>query len=216
MKFASNRAGLALSLGLGLLVAQGAQAGAAPPFCSNVTVGSGFCAAPTVVEAGASGKRRSNTFFTGINWNYSSKTPELVLGFRSVQTGVGLTSSGVQLDVILGLAKGLNFDRVKLSYVGGQRSFLGEVGLGYSLAQQAYLVGGGLQAGHLSAGVDYLLGGAVMPYLGVNTLDRAKAPNPSVGSASCSSGALTGSSGLTLDSAAIVNGQTCFTANSPL
>jgi hypothetical protein len=56
-------------------------------------------------------------FFTGFNWNYSSKAPELVLGFRSVQTGVGC-SNGVLTDAS-GFAA-MNSDVV----VNGQTCFL--------------------------------------------------------------------------------------------
>lgn len=148
-----------------------------PPNCSITKSESGVCSAPTagVINAPA-GKRRSDTFFMGINWNFGAKAPELVLGVRTLHTGVNKHSSGVQLDVFLPFLGGISFDRIRLSYVGGKRSVLGQLGFGYSFSQQTPLVGVGVQVPYANFGLDYLFRGTALPYVGLNSLNRPKTP----------------------------------------
>lgn len=112
----------------------------------------------------------------GINWNFGTKAPELVLGLRSLRTGVDKKSSGAQLDVFLPFLGGISFDRIRLSYVGGQRSVLGQLGFGYSFSQQTPLVGLGVQVPYANFGLDYLFRGTALPYVGLNSLNRPKTP----------------------------------------
>ncbi len=137
----------------------------------------GVCAAPTATVINApGGKRRSDTFFMGINWNFGTKAPELVLGVRTLRTGVNKHSSGAQLDVFLPFLGGISFDRIRLSYVGGKRSVLGQLGFGYSFSQQTPLVGVGVQVPYANFGLDYLFRGTALPYVGLNSLNRPKTP----------------------------------------
>lgn len=148
---------------------------------------SGICSTPTATTINAAGgKRRDEAFFVGINWNFGAKTPELVLGVRSLRTNASKNSQGFQLDFILPFSTAITFDRFRLSYVGGQRSALGHLGLGYSFAQKSLLGNVALQGPYVTAGVDYLFSGSVLPYLGVNTLGRPAAPSSVPGGTSYS------------------------------
>lgn len=192
----------------GVVGMSSAHAGS-PNFCAVNKGSSGTC--DTLTSSVINGKRRTESFFVGINWNFGSKTPELVLGFRSLKTKANKKSSGAQLDLILGLQGGLSFDRVRLAYVGGPRSGLAQLGLGYSYAQKTPLVMAGVQAPYAQAGVDYLFTGTFLPYVGVNSLGRPKLPN---GTSSCTPPAvLLSVSDLEFapQDQFTTNGQTCFT-----
>ena len=81
-----------------------AHAGVSPNACSDGSSKgpTGLCTAPTATVINApGGKRRTESFFMGINWNFGTKAPELVLGVRGVRTGADKKSEGVQLDVFL-------------------------------------------------------------------------------------------------------------------
>jgi hypothetical protein len=164
------------------------------------------------------GKRHTDSIFVGINWNFASKAPELVVGLRSLSTKADKKSSGIQLDLVMPFLGGFSFDRVRLAYVGGQRSALGELGLGYSFAKQTPLVMAGLQVEHFQLGVDYLISGTALPYVGLNSLRRPRLPTGTSNSLGCEVGTLTPVS--SLDPSAqpaaqyIVDGQTCYNQGS--
>ncbi len=165
-----------LAAAVALLAVLPVQAGNQPN-CGITDGPSGLCTAPTATVINApGGKRRSESFFMGINWNFGTKAPELVLGLRSLRTGVDKKSSGAQLDVFLPFLGGISFDRIRLSYVGGQRSVLGQLGFGYSFSQQTPLVGLGVQVPYANFGLDYLFRGTALPYVGLNSLNRPKTP----------------------------------------
>ncbi len=182
-----------LAAAVALLAVLPVQAGIQPT-CGITKGPSGLCTAPTATVINApGGKRRSETFFMGINWNFGTKAPELVLGLRSLRTGVDKKSSGAQLDMFLPFLGGISFDRIRLSYVGGQRSVLGQLGFGYSFSLQTPLVGLGVQVPYANFGLDYLFRGTALPYVGLNSLNRPKMPTGGASSTTyaCNSGVLT-------------------------
>jgi hypothetical protein len=199
-----------------LLAVGPAQAGFS---CVNNPNATYVCQQPTASTInGAGSKRKTDEFFVGINWNFGSKGPELVLGARSMRMNAWGNGDGARLDFLFPLAGGFSFDRVRLSYVNGHRSALGELGLGYSFLQKTPFVTGAIQAPYVQFGVDYLFTGKFMPFIGVNSL---KKPKVAGGVASCGTGTLTpvstlqtNFSGLFVDPTLIIDGQTCFTDNS--
>lgn len=180
---------------LAVLAVVPAHAGVSLNACSDGSSKgpTGLCTAPTATVINApGGKRRTESFFMGINWNFGTKAPELVLGVRGVRTGADKKSEGLQLDVFLPFLGGISFDRVRVSYVAGQRSALGQFALGYSFSQQTPLIGLGVQAAHVNFGLDYLFRGTALPYVGLNSLTRPKAPTSGVASTTynCTNGSL--------------------------
>jgi len=170
LKSAAPLGGLLAALAL---AAPAAHAG----FSCNTKGAGGTCVTPTSTTINTpAGKRRTDAVFVGINWNFGAKSPELVLGFRGLRTNTSKKSDGYQLDLVLPFSSTISFDRVRLSYVGGQRSALGQLGLGYSFAQKSFLGNVALQAPYVTAGVDYLFSGSVLPYVGVNSLGRPRVP----------------------------------------
>lgn len=191
-----------------------AQAGFAN-FCSQSKGSSGACTSPTTTTiVTPAGKRRSDAIFMGINWNFGSKVPELVVGLRSLKTGVQGRAYGAQLDLILPFLGGITFDRVRLMYVGGQRSSLGQLGFGYSFAQQTPLLAAGVQVPNVTFGLDYLFKGTALPYVGLNSLNRPKLPTGGTSSTTVSCAAPSVLTPVTAFGSAPVeqvNGQTCYT-----
>jgi hypothetical protein len=199
------------------LMGTAAQAGNS---CSSaVTKGpTGVCSSPitTVINTPA-GKRRTDSIFVGMNWNFGTKAPELVLGVRSLRTNTSKKSDGYQLDAFFPFVGGFSFDRVRLSYVGGQRSALGQLGLGYSFAQQSILGTVGVQVPYFTAGVDYLFRGTALPYVGLNSLAAPKLPTSGASSTtySCTDPAVKGNATDYNGQIASDGGFTCFTAFAP-
>jgi hypothetical protein len=202
-----------------LLAVGPAQAGFS---CVNNPNATYVCQQPTASTInGAGSKRKTDEFFVGINWNFGSKGPELVLGARSMRMNAWGNGDGARLDFLFPLAGGFSFDRVRLSYVNGHRSALGELGLGYSFLQKTPFVTGAIQAPYVQFGVDYLFTGKFMPFIGVNSLKKPKvAVNGGVATYSCAPGttltpvSTLQTSGFSIDSGLIADGQTCFVDNS--
>lgn len=209
MKLLKYSTPMAAAVLAGVVALPSAQAGGVSNNCSLTKGSSGTC--DTLTSSVINGKRRTESFFVGINWNFGSKTPELVLGFRSLKTKANKKSSGTQLDLILGLQGGLSFDRVRLAYVGGPRSGLAQLGLGYSYAQKTPLVMAGVQAPYVHAGVDYLFTGSFLPYVGVNSLGRPKLPNGTSACANSTAPLQVSDFDFPPAEQFTTNGQTCFT-----
>jgi hypothetical protein len=191
-----------------LLLAQAAHAGNI-----NCGVSGTSCTAP--IAQGSDNARTQG--FVGINWTFG-QGPDLVVGVRYTKTNSRQRVLGGRLEAVFPFSTSFNsisFDRLRLRAIGGQRSFMQELGLGYSYAANAFLATGAVQVNNASVGTDLIFGTwKWLPYVGVDTLSRPHAAGD--GSLSCGSGALTSSASL-LQSQGIlvlsnqqVNGQTCF------
>lgn len=138
-----------------------------------------FCEAPTVTGTQTTGQGDKDTTqaFAGINWTFGAG-PELVVGVRSLRVNQRHRAVGARLEATFPFsASTISFDKLRLRLVGGHRKGMYELGGGYSFAGQGFLLSGALQADHVMAGTDFTLNTFQwQPYIGVNTLDRAKAP----------------------------------------
>lgn len=163
---------LLISLGL---VASSALAGDGPP------------PVDPIAPERASGKRSDDKFFVGINWTFGAGPavgPEAIVGFRSTRARSN-SVRGAGLDVTFPFGQGLQLGAVRLKAIDGNRSYQGELGVGYSFASGVPLLTGGLFGSHLMAGTDYLIGTGWQPYVGVHTLGKYRKPR---GGVSCPSG----------------------------
>lgn len=106
----------------------------------------------TPVPVGSTSETRA---YAGLNWRLGGgATPALVLGaFRTKVESDGDTAGG-NLAFHLNLAGGVKPGKLKLSYLNGKEDIQGEVGIGYDFLKNAPLLGVGLNAPHVSAGVD--------------------------------------------------------------
>lgn len=199
-------------------------AGAGLPSCgiSNGT----FCSNPTFTGTQTTGQGDKDTTqaFAGINWTFGAG-PELVVGVRSLRVNQRHRAVGARLEATFPFsANTISFDKLRLRLVGGHRKGMYELGGGYSFAGQGFLLSGALQADYVTAGTDFTLNTYQwQPYIGINTLDRAKAPTLSQdGTPTCAPGTgvprpvaeveLENSATVPLSSQ--TNGYTCFLATS--
>lgn len=148
----------------------------------------GLCTAP---EGTGASKRTDKRVYMGLVWSLgsnSSKSPDLLIGFRSTQINSSNSVKGADLNVRLQSSKSFALEGARLSYLGGNRNTLANLGAGYSFTNGSALLTAAVQAAHVRAGTDYLLASKnFVPYLEVNTLKRIQP----VGSAySCTTGNL--------------------------
>ncbi len=141
-----------------------------------VTTAPAFAAPYTYVTT----SRHETAALVGLQWNFGSSTPELVLGVRTTNIRPSGAVSGVKFDVAIPLNANWQKPTVRVLGVGGRRNALAEAGLGYSFASSSIVIGAGVQGPFVSGGFNYAPGSSVMPYFGVNSFNRPKKPKKSV------------------------------------
>lgn len=117
--------------------------------------------------------------YVGLNWNLEGgATPALVLGaFRTKVESDGDTTGG-NLAFHINLAGGVKPGKLKLGYLNGQENLQGEAAVGYNFLKNAPLLGLGLNAPHISAGVDAYMNPGFIPYATVHTQGDFDKPSP--------------------------------------
>lgn len=179
--------------------------------------GDGFlCTAPqlTGVTTTGSGHRDTTQAFAGINWNFGGG-PELVVGVRALRTDASHKVAGARFEATFPFTPHqIGFDKLRLRLVGGHRSGMYELGGGYAFAGNGLILSGALQSDHVNIGTDLTVKGYQwQPFIGMNTLSRAKAPTQREdGTVACASEGETrvpASEFPGLDSALQLNGYTC-------
>jgi hypothetical protein len=117
--------------------------------------------------------------YAGLAWELghdASVVPDVVLGVRSLSVSTSDNVQGADLNAHVNLKGGVALDNCRLSYVGGQRDIMGNVGVGYSFRQSKILGTVAIQGPYSRAGLDYAVGGdSVTPYVEVNTLSKPDA-----------------------------------------
>jgi hypothetical protein len=179
------------------------------------------CSLPTVVlgTQADSANRTDNQVYAGLSWaldNGNGFIPDLLFGARSLNVSSNNGVNGADVNVRIRYKNQISFDSLRLSYVGGSREFMGNVGMGYSFAKGGYFGTAAAQAAYSRMGVDYLFSERVFnPYLEGNSLYTPQVVNAvagTTGSISCSGinnlvdAAVEGAS-----ANQTANGQTCST-----
>lgn len=142
----------------------------------------GFCTAAPITTAG-SGSRRDNKLYAGINWKFGAvKAPEVVVGYQSVKVQSDKDVRGARLEFSALLKNGFSPNAVKLQAVDGRTGAQGLLGGGYAFGQ-GFLLNAGLQIPYATGGIDYVVGGGLTPYAGINTLRKQKVPSGGGGTA---------------------------------
>ncbi|WP_290699751.1 hypothetical protein [Amphritea sp.] len=94
--------------------------------------------------------------FIGFNWALGgSLTPELILGFRSVDVNSDGDVEGAGTSISFSLLK-TSFDKIKVFGIKGNDDLAGELGFGFSLLNQSWLGTLGAQGDHFNIGADLL------------------------------------------------------------
>lgn len=149
------------------LTAAPALAGALPPAFS-------------LIPATGSTSETETRAYAGLNWHLGGgTTPALVLGaFRTKVKSNGDTSGG-NLAFHVNFAGGIKPGKLKLGYLNGKEDFQGEVGVGYDFLKNAPLLGVGVNAPHVSAGVDIYSNPGFVPYFTLHSKGEFDEPNQS-------------------------------------
>lgn len=135
----------------------------------------GQCTLPSFV---GQGKRTDNNLYMGVVWSFdgnNSKRPDLVFGYRSTDVNASDRVSGADLNLRFNFSQTPSLEGVRLSYVGGKRVVLGNLGLGYSFKRNSPLLTGAIQAAHARGGSDFVLNtNKFVPYIEVNSLKQIR------------------------------------------
>lgn len=143
----------------------------------SALTGSAVFAGTMVPPVSATSKTETKAY-VGLNWNLEGgATPALVLGaFRAKVESDGDTTGG-NLAFHVNLAGGIKPGKLKLGYLNGQENLQGEVAVGYDFLKNTPLLGLGLNAPHISAGVDVFMNPGFVPYGTVHTQGKFDKPN---------------------------------------
>lgn len=151
-------------------------------------------------------------FSIGVQWDFGDKRPDFVAGVRRTQTNTTSHVIGSKVDLSFPLTLDDGFQpRIRALALAGNRTAQGEAGVGLALnkSKVAPLVAAGVQLPYVNGGANYIYGGGLKPYLGVNTLQRVAGPTRTGGELSCTTGAL--QDAIDTDPPEnVINGKTCY------
>ena len=118
-------------------------------------------------------KKNETVAFVGLQWNFGSSSPELVLGGRTTRSNNTTSVAGAKFDIAIPLnAKTWNQPTVRLLGLGGSCDVQGEAGVGYGFATKAPVFALGVQAPFANAGINYSIPNKFSPYIGMNSLRK--------------------------------------------
>lgn len=127
--------------------------------------------------------------YVGLNWSLGGgTTPALVLGVFNTKVKSDGDTTGGNLALHLNLAGGIKPAKIKLSYLNGEEDLQGELGAGYDFIKAAPLAFLGLNAPHLSVGVDGYLNPGFVPYATLHSQGEFDKPRGSTTTYSCDAG----------------------------
>jgi len=146
---------------------------------STLTASAVFAGIVTPVSISTS--KTETRAYAGLNWTLGGgATPALVLGaFRTKVDSDGDTQGG-NLAFHINLAGGVKPGKLKLGYLNGKEDIQGELGIGYDFMKNAPLLGLGINAPYVNAGVDAYMNPGFVPYGTLHTQGEFDKPNPIV------------------------------------
>ena len=134
---------------------------------------------PPVIAAPAVSRPNADTenrVYAGLIWTLKDKTswiPDLTMGFRSLRVKSSNSVNGGDVSARIKLYDGVAFDSVVLSYVGGKRDILGNLGLGYSFTNSSFLGALDAQGAYTRIGSDFQFNDKkFIPHLEILTVDK--------------------------------------------
>lgn len=93
--------------------------------------------------------------YIGLNWSLDGGVmPSLVLGALHPRVKSNGDTEGANLAFFINLAGGIAPGKLKLSYINGKEDVQGELGVGYDFLKSKPLLGLGVNAPYVNAGVD--------------------------------------------------------------
>lgn len=129
---------------------------------------------PSVVSTTST--NHEHRVYAGLVWSLKeqfSLIPDATLGFRSVRVKSNDNVSGGDISARISFNNGIAIDSTRLSYVGGNRDILGNLGIGYSNAHSTLLGTVAVQGPYSRLGTDFEFADKkFVPYLEVLTVDK--------------------------------------------
>lgn len=125
----------------------------------------------SLISSGGGTKSQTEAY-VGLNWSLDGgATPSMVLGVFHVQAKSNGDTRGEHLNLSFNIAEGLKLDKLKLGYLQGKRDYQGELAIGYGMLKREPLLGLGVNAQHVTVGVDGYLGSApsLDPFVTIHT-----------------------------------------------
>ena len=127
--------------------------------------------------------------YVGLNWTWGGGyTPALVLGATNTRVQSDGDTTGAKLAFHINLLGGVSPGMLKLSYLHGKEDLQGEIGVGYNFIKSAPLLGVGVNAPYVSAGVDGYLNPGFVPYATLHSQGQYDKPRGKTTTFSCPSG----------------------------
>ena len=130
----------------------------------------------TLIPGAAQSESTENRAYLGLTWAIKEKTslvPDVTVGIRSLEVKSNDQVSGADLSARINLKDGISLDSTRLSYVGGERNILGNLGIGYSVKNATFLGTAAIQGPYSRLGSDYEFANKKFaPYLELLTLDK--------------------------------------------
>jgi hypothetical protein len=134
-----------------------------------------FAGSPSVTIPSASNEHRA---YAGLVWTLKEKfsvVPDATVGFRSLRVKSSDSVSGGDISARITFTNGPSFDSARLSYVGGDRDIIGNLGVGYSLANSSAFGTLAIQGAYLRGGTDFeFTNKRFVPYVEALTVDKPK------------------------------------------
>ena len=147
-----------------------------------------YLPATAVTTGGQSQTNTENRAYAGLVWTLQeqmSLIPDLTIGFRSLRVKSSDSVNGGEITARIKLKDGISFDSTRLSYIGGERDILGNIGLGYSATNSSFLGTLAVQGAYTRLGTDYQFNGnKFVPYVEVLTVDKPNKVKKTPGSTS--------------------------------
>lgn len=151
----------------------------ATPFLTSLNSYGGLIQIPPPPETLTTTSSQTNTenrVYAGLVWSLQDKAswiPDLTVGFRSLRVKSSDSVNGGDISARFKLKDGISFDSTRLSYVGGERDVLGNIGIGYSAVNSSFLGTLAAQGAYTRLGADFQFNGQkFVPYVEVLTVDK--------------------------------------------
>lgn len=143
-------------------------------FSGEAHAGNAMIAPPTTI---VEDDREETRFFGGLRWSFGSSSFEIVGGVRHEKTSTSDNVTGGQAEIAIPVSRdGFKLPKTRIMGLAGNRSVQGLAGIGYDFDKAAPLLGLGVQGPFSEAGANIYLDGTIDPFLGVNSVDRARGP----------------------------------------
>lgn len=142
-------------------------------FAADYCSGASYCSLPTTSSTNWSSNTWETAGFVGLQWNFGTSSPELLVGIRRTQTNIDDDVAGGKLDFAFKLdTKTFTLPTVRMMGLYGNREIQGEFGAGIQLHDFKPVIGAGAQVPFINLGANYVFGKGLDIYAGFNTLRK--------------------------------------------